>query len=67
MMETHTYSRNLDLEEIIGLIKERENFFNLEKLKDLKRVNITCTKMKVYDLGGSWWPHTFSNKLKIGF
>jgi hypothetical protein len=27
MMETHTLSRILDVDEIIGLIRERENFF----------------------------------------
>jgi hypothetical protein len=46
MMETHTLSRILDLEEIIGLIRERENFLESEKIKDSKRVNLQCTKMK---------------------
>ena len=45
-LDTSIYSCSLNPEELIDWMGEMENFYEFEKIRDLRRVRVASTKLK---------------------
>ena len=52
-MEEVTYSRSLDLKELIDRIRDKEKFFDMKQIEDPKMVNMACIKLNGHAF--LWW------------
>ena len=61
-MEVPTYLRSLNYQDLIYQISEIGKYFDMEQIKDPKRVKIACLKLKGHTL--LWWDNVQDDEVR---